>query len=995
MAILNINDARPHDISEEMNMAGEANLTSPPEEIPSPAASSPAGDGMRRCLTIFSPEIERSKAALQEGAATLAGNFPHAPFDPADIVRTLTSPLVQQIFMMAARVLVLELNVARLEDKLAGNTPEERFVSFVHRLSDPLVAAALFEEYPVLVEQVTNRLQNWKVFSLEFLRHLCEDWESLRDFFRSEPGFVVAIDGGVGDTHCGGRSVLIATFSNGSKLVYKPRSLAVDEHFQQLLVWLNSKGMNPPFRSTQILSRVDHGWSEFVSSGTCHTEKEIADFYERQGGYLAVLYTLNAVDFHYENLIADGEHPILIDLETLFHPGVRTLTDNCDPGVSALWGSVAGTGLLPMRLFANERQAGVDISGLTNPSGQLSPGAALVLERTATDEMHMVRRQVEMPAARNCPTLNGREVNALEYAPNIAKGFSSAYRLLMRDPVALTELLHQFAGVETRFVARATRTYGALLMESFHPDLLRDSAERMAHFERLGKATSYLPFLERFVAPECRDLVAGDLPLFHSRPSSRDIWTSDGQCIPNVFPECPLMLAERRVATLSEDDLERQLWIIGASLATLSPDPNMFPKQWDVSSPKRDSPKQGSADQFIARATAVGERLAQLAHREGDKANWIGLTALSEHRRQLSPSAHDLYDGLPGIVLFLAYLSAITKEDRYLDLAQCGLRSLRAQLESLEPSWLGIGGYTGVGGLVYALCHLSAIWGDAALAEMAERLLDDASRAIESDNRIDIISGSAGFALALRSLGEIRPSKKVIELQRACGERLLETSRRSQQGIGWVSPDGTVPLTGFAHGNAGIAYALMTIAAATAEHRFWEAAESAIAYERAVFSPANGNWPDLRTPSGDIFGTAWCHGAPGIGLARLCSPATLGNPQIADEIEIALNTTVSKGFGKTHIICHGDLGNVDILLQASRVLKKPTRWKQIAYEQANYIANSAPDGAWRFENIVNVDPPGLMTGLAGVGYVLLRLADASRIPCLLALEPPRAVGQEQ
>ena len=974
-------------------MTGVAALTSPPEAMPSPPAPLRAGDGTLRCLTVFSPDIERSKAALQESAEALVANYRHAPFDPAHIVRALASSLIQQIFMMTARVMVLELNVARLEDKLAGSTPEERFVSFFDRLSDPSVAASLFREYPVLVEQVANRLQNWTAFSRDFLTHLCEDWESLRDFFGLEPDSVVAIDGGLGDTHCGGRSVLIATFSNGSKLVYKPRSLAVDEHFQQLLVWLNSRGMNPPFRSIQILSRVDHGWSEFVSSGDCRTEKELSDFYERQGGYLAILHALNAVDFHYENLIADGEHPILIDVETLFHPGVVKPDDVGDPGVAGLWRSVASTGLLPMRLFANEGYVGVDISGLTNPSGQLSPSAALVLDRTATDEMCLVRRRVEITAARNCPTLNGREVNALEYAHSIGKGFSSAYRLLMRDPVALTELLHRFADDETRFIARATRTYGALLMESFHPDLLRDGAERMAFFERLQKATSHQPFLERLVTAECRDLVAGDFPLFHSRPSSRDIWASNGDCITNVFSECPLVLAERRVATLSEDDLERQLWIIRASLASLTSESNLFPKHRDLSSSKLNSPKQVSTDDFIVRAMAVGDRLARLAHREGDKASWIGLTTVDEHRRQLSPSAHDLYDGLPGIILFLGYLSTITKENRYRDLAECGLRSLQAQLDLLDPSWLGIGGFSGIGGVVYALCHLSIIWSDATLAEMAERALEDTSKAIQSDDRLDIISGSAGLALAFQSLGALRPSSKVIELQRACGERLLLTARESEKGLGWIGPDRTAPLTGFAHGNAGIAYSLMAIGEATADPRFWEAAEAAIAYERAVFSPTNGNWPDLREPSRDIYATAWCHGAPGIGLARLCSSATLDNPLIGDEIEIALNTTVSKGFGKTHIVCHGDLGNVDILLQASRVLGEP-RWKQHAYDQAAGILNATRDGTWRFENALNVESPGLMTGLAGIGYVLLRLADPALVPCVLALEPPKAPTQE-
>ena len=39
-------------------------------------------------------------------------------------------------------------------------------------------------------------------------------------------------------------------------------------------------------------------------------------FYRRQGALLALLYALEATDFHAENLIASGEFPVLIDLET-------------------------------------------------------------------------------------------------------------------------------------------------------------------------------------------------------------------------------------------------------------------------------------------------------------------------------------------------------------------------------------------------------------------------------------------------------------------------------------------------------------------------------------------------------------------------------------------------------------------------------------------------------------------------------------------------------
>ena len=66
----------------------------------------------------------------------------------------------------------------------------------------------------------------------------------------------------------------------------------------------------------------------------------------------------------------------------------------------------------------------------------------------------------------------------------------------------------------------------------------------------------------------------------------------------------------------------------------------------------------------------------------------------------------------------------------------------------------------------------------------------------------------------------------------------------------------------------------------TGKERFRTAACAAIAYERSLFSPETGNWPDLRElktsrQTGDDdqqrFMMAWCHGAPGIGLARLCS----------------------------------------------------------------------------------------------------------------------------
>ena len=74
------------------------------------------------------------------------------------------------------------------------------------------------------------------------------------------------------------------------------------------------------------------------------------------------------------------------------------------------------------------------------------------------------------------------------------------------------------------------------------------------------------------------------------------------------------------------------------------------------------------------------------------------------------------------------------------------------------------------------------------------------------------------------------------------------------------------------------------------------------------------------------FMSAWCHGAPGIGLARLQCLPHLNDAEIHAEIATALKTTFAQGFGHNHSLCHGDLGNLELLLQADEVLGDP-QWK--------------------------------------------------------------------
>src|SRR3954463_13872996 len=277
----------------------------------------PLPEGLREQATAeflgaIEPLLARARGRLRQGIRALVPPRGGFPFDPTTVEATLLGHLPGPLLRMLNRTLVLELHVARLQNLLPGDTPEERFQAFLQHLRQPRVVLALFHEYPVLARQLIVALENFVNSSLSFLERLCADWEAIRAAFSTggDPGVLVEVAGGVGDKHRGGQSVWIATFGSGLRVVYKPKPLGVDVHVQELLAWLNERGDHPPFRTLTILDRGRYGWVEFVVAQACTSTDEVRRFYQRQGGYLALLSALAATDFHSENLIAAGEHPV-------------------------------------------------------------------------------------------------------------------------------------------------------------------------------------------------------------------------------------------------------------------------------------------------------------------------------------------------------------------------------------------------------------------------------------------------------------------------------------------------------------------------------------------------------------------------------------------------------------------------------------------------------------------------------------------------------------
>jgi type 2 lantibiotic biosynthesis protein LanM len=988
-------------------------LASPGAPLPFPVDEPEA-----RLMALAAPLVQQAERRLAAVAAELSRERAAAgrllPFDPATVVPLLLSGLGNQLRWTITRAAVLELNVARLEGRIAGETPEERFEAFIARLGDPGEALAILQTYPVLARQLAVRIGGFAEAGIEFLRRLARDWDEIRAAFgpAEDPGPLTEAAMGAGDRHRGGRTVCLLTFASGWRLVYKPRPMSIAVHFQQLLGWINDRGFAPAFRRLGVLAREGYGWMELAAPSPCETRGEVCRFYQRMGGYLALLYALDASDVHYENLIAAGEHPLLVDLESIVQPRVSPRPDSGADWIAnqILSESVLRIGLLPQRFWGGAG-GGVDLSGLGSPDGQLTPDRYPYWEARGTDAMQLQRQQLPMSAAENRPRLEGQELDVNDYLDELINGFSRLYRLLQEhrgELMAAGGPIAHMADDEVRAILRPTRTYALLLQESFHPFLLRDAVERDRHFDHLWLGVAESPAIEAVVGAERRELLAGDIPLFVSRLGSRDLLGAGGERWPDFFERSGLELVEQRLAALGEENLAKQVWFIRASLAAHRANLTGVEDEYGPAVELAATDRASDRGRLLAAAVAVGDRLEALALRGAHDATWIGMRSLLGRDWHLRPLGSDLYSGLPGVAVFLTHLGEITGEERFRRLARAGWQTLWREWETLRGILTSVGGYDGWGGLLWTLAHLGRLWDDRVLLDEAHRIVERLPELIAKDTMFDVLNGAAGCLAGLLALQRTEPADRTLAAALACGEHLLEHVQPMARGAGWSSSSSfaSQPLAGFAHGASGIAWALLELEAATGgagetgdkgETRWRRAALDAFDYERSLYVPEQRNWRDVREfdqlrlakqVGENIFMMTWCHGAPGVALARLRALRHLDDPILRAEARLALESTRDGGFDRSHCLCHGDLGNAEIFLQAAAILDDPAHWQaELNGITAFVLANIAEHG-WRCGLPGEVEVPGLMTGLAGIGYGLLRLAAPERVPSVLLLEPP-------
>lgn len=680
-------------------------------------------------------------------------------------------------------------------------------------------------------------------------------------------------------------------------------------------------------------------------------------------------YTLGVTDLHGENVMAHGEHPVIIDLETC--PGYIIQTEESSvrrKTETLLAKSVLHTGILPVLTWGAGKEA--VILSAVNTGKIATPFRVPAVKKAETSEMYIDYQLVEFEIKENTLKINDKIVNAYEYAGNLEQGFRFAYEKVLTDK-AITEMLEAFYDTGARVILRHTQQYSMYRFLSWHPDYVGER-KRRAQLLQVMHREGETETQKKIHDYEIQDLLENDIPCFHTEGRERCIYTGDGKSVKDYFPVSPYEAWKIHMKHLGKKDCQYQCGLIRLSMSMQRKNRNSFYNTYSGAVKKTQTAKQiKNIITWIVDTAVIAE----------DGAGWTGLQFFENGLWKMVPAGMYLYDGISGIALLLGEYLTYFQDEKAKNIFELAVKRMCVYTRELETGQvkscnIRTGVFDGESSVVYTFLLLYEITGEKKYLDHAEKHFAAIKKYLPQDENYDLLSGNAGAAIAALKLYQIKkecaePEEEYLTVAVEIEKNLWKHRQIMENGCGWKLSCVERPLAGMAHGNSGFLMVYAALYQITGNREYLKKINALCDYENSLYSEEKENWLDLRSPEDEKkVMNAWCHGAPGILLARLELEKIRENHDIEEDMKRASHSLFCGNEDGKICICHGLAGRILIMKKYLEQHKNPEFRKIYNQKIRELIFMLEQEDNLNASETRN---PAFMNGISGVAYALLKI----------------------
>lgn len=787
---------------------------------------------------------------------------------------------------------------------------------------------------------------------------LKESEQEIIDVLNIELGKINHVELSVGDSHEKGKGVIIVKFDK-DKIVYKPKNLDICKSYEKFIKWVNENDELLHLITPKGIYKNTYALTEFIKYKSCKSVKEIKNYYERFGYTLALGYILAMTDIHLENIIANGEYPVIVDGETMLQNSIKVSNNNTVLNKfrnEFYMETILATAMLPNTAKIDRD---LDLSALAGDE-QKSNKKYLMPVNIGTSDFHYEKTEYIMSGSNNIPMVNENKVNYKNYIYCIINGFNKMIDFIYtKKSFLVSEIspLKHFADKKIRFLTKSTQKYNELLMFLTHPTCCSQMYMRERTLQNIW---AYPHYNKEIIKSEYNDMLFNDIPIFYSETSSKSLYDSYGNEYKNYFEKTGYNIVLDRIKNLNKNVINRQLDVLLMHLGVY--------EEYKLTEFSRKNYTFNLKNLDLCfEAEKIGQKLIKSAILDEDQNISWPFVAIGKNSTVFSLTAVDLYEGLTGIALFFLELYDATKKKIYFKYYKNCMNCCIREFDNYSNEFSAFGQkYSIISPIILEIRLLGSSSFENIIHKAINSLYEISKQDIVNSKffNIDWISGISGLLALLTDM--LNNLTIISNTEKNYMKKI--TSILYQIIISKLNSGDFEENIGQAHGYSGIMLALARYS------KFVN--NDTQKYIRNIIKTYLRKEQLLTHLMKEEVKDKWCRGLSGMIISRIEILKYIPDTELDRDLKKMINNLIEcqESLYSGDSLCHGNSGTIiSIKICIENGYDIQNKLSYIYHRMlSQVIGEKLYTQNYNVLKTITVDNPTLFTGCSGIGYMLLK-----------------------